>query len=102
MSRIGNKPIPVLDGVKIAFANGTFSAEGPKGKLEYKIRPEIEVEMRGESQRNLIYWMLETEFKTKDPRNRWFFRVHHRSDAWGTMDKEGGSNALVFGFRRSF
>ena len=43
MSRIGNKPVPVLDGVKVAFANGSFSAEGPKGKLEYKIRPEIDV-----------------------------------------------------------
>ena len=45
MSRIGRKPVPVLDGVKVAYANGTFSAEGPKGKLEYKTRPEIDVEI---------------------------------------------------------
>lgn len=43
MSRIGNKPISVLDGVKVAYADGTFSAEGPKGKLEYKLRPEVDV-----------------------------------------------------------
>lgn len=45
MSRIGNKPVDVLDGVKVAFANGTFSTEGPKGKLEYGIRPEIDIEV---------------------------------------------------------
>lgn len=45
MSRIGRKPVPVLDGVKVTFANGTFSAEGPKGKLEYKLRPEVDVEI---------------------------------------------------------
>ncbi|MEC9091415.1 MAG: 50S ribosomal protein L6 [Planctomycetota bacterium] len=43
MSRIGNKPVSVLEGVKVALVNGAFSAEGPKGKVEYKIRPEIDV-----------------------------------------------------------
>ena len=32
MSRVGNKIIPILDGVKIASANGNVSVEGPKGK----------------------------------------------------------------------
>lgn len=45
MSRIGKKPIDVLDGVKVTFANHTFSAEGPKGKLEYQCRPEVGVEI---------------------------------------------------------
>lgn len=48
MSRIGNKPVPVLDGVKVAYANGTFSAEGPQGKLEYKLRPEVDIEINEE------------------------------------------------------
>lgn len=38
----------MLDGVKVAFANGSFSAEGPKGKLEYKIRPEIDIAINEE------------------------------------------------------
>jgi large subunit ribosomal protein L6 len=35
MSRIGNKPIPVLDGVKVAIDGRTVKVEGPKGKLEW-------------------------------------------------------------------
>lgn len=64
--------------------------------------PDIEVDTRGESQRNLFYWLLETEFKTKDPKTSWFVRIHHRSDAWGTLEEEGGSNALAIGIRRDF
>ena len=33
MSRIGKKPIPVPDGVKIQVDGGVVRAEGPKGKL---------------------------------------------------------------------
>jgi large subunit ribosomal protein L6 len=33
MSRIGRKPIPVPDGVKVLVDNGLVRAEGPKGKL---------------------------------------------------------------------
>jgi large subunit ribosomal protein L6 len=33
MSRIGRKPIPIPDGVKIQIADGVVRAEGPKGKL---------------------------------------------------------------------
>ncbi len=43
MSRVGNKIIPVLDGVKIALSKGDLSVEGPKGKLEIKLRPEVDV-----------------------------------------------------------
>ena len=64
--------------------------------------PDVEVDTRGESQRNLFYWMLETEFKTKDPKTSWFVRIHHRSDAWGTLEEEGGSNALAIGLRKDF
>lgn len=64
--------------------------------------PDVEVDTRGESQRNLFYWLLETEFRTRDPKTSWFVRIHHRSDAWGTLEKEGGSNALAIGLRRDF
>ena len=43
MSRIGKKPVPVLDGVKVNVADGTVSVEGPKGKLEWHCHPEVTV-----------------------------------------------------------
>jgi large subunit ribosomal protein L6 len=43
MSRIGNKPVPIIDGVKVSLADGTINIEGPKGKLSYTYRPEIDV-----------------------------------------------------------
>jgi len=45
MSRIGNKPVSVLDGVKVLLAGRMVSAEGPKGKLQMEHRPELEVRM---------------------------------------------------------
>jgi large subunit ribosomal protein L6 len=47
MSRVGKKPVTVPAGVKVAFADGTFSAEGPKGKLAFAVRPEISVSVEG-------------------------------------------------------
>ncbi len=43
MSRIGNKPVSVLDGVKVNVADRVVTVEGPKGKLEFEHRPEIGV-----------------------------------------------------------
>lgn len=43
MSRIGNKPVPIVDGVKVNVANGSINVEGPKGKLSYELRPEVAV-----------------------------------------------------------
>ena len=45
MSRIGQKPIPVPSGVKVAVSGRTVSVEGPKGKLSWAHRPEIEVKL---------------------------------------------------------
>jgi large subunit ribosomal protein L6 len=45
MSRIGNKPVAVLDGVKVAVSGRKVQIEGPKGKLEWEHRPEIKVEV---------------------------------------------------------
>ena len=45
MSRIGKKPIPIPDGVKVALQGQTVSVEGPKGKLSWTPRPEITVEI---------------------------------------------------------
>ena len=43
MSRIGNKPVPIIDGVKVSVAGGSINVEGPKGKLTFTHRPEVEV-----------------------------------------------------------
>ena len=43
MSRIGRKPIPVPDAVKVSIADSTIQVEGPKGKLSYTHRPEVGV-----------------------------------------------------------
>ena len=45
MSRIGSKPISLIDGVKVSVANGSVDVEGPKGKLSYGFRPEVSVEL---------------------------------------------------------
>ena len=43
MSRIGKKPIPLPDGVKVNIADRQVTVEGKLGKLEYRHRPEIDV-----------------------------------------------------------
>jgi large subunit ribosomal protein L6 len=43
MSRIGQLPIPVLDGVKVAVSGRTVQIEGPKGKLNFTAQPQIDV-----------------------------------------------------------
>lgn len=43
MSRIGKKPVTVVDGVKVNVANSVVTVEGPKGKLEFTHRPEVTV-----------------------------------------------------------
>jgi large subunit ribosomal protein L6 len=43
MSRIGNKPIPVPGGVKVAVDGRTVRIEGPKGKLSWEHRREVSV-----------------------------------------------------------
>ena len=43
MSRIGKKAVPVVAGVKVRVDDSVVSIEGPKGKLEFKHRPEVSV-----------------------------------------------------------
>lgn len=49
MSRVGKSPIKVLDGVKVSINGTTVAVEGPKGKLSYDHRPEVQVAMDDES-----------------------------------------------------
>lgn len=50
MSRIGKKPVPILDGVRVALDGRKILVEGPKGKLEWEHRPEVTVEVDTEAQ----------------------------------------------------
>lgn len=43
MSRIGNKPIALIDGVKVSVDGQKINIEGPKGKLSWEHRPEVSV-----------------------------------------------------------
>lgn len=45
MSRIGNKPVPILDGVKVTLSGRAVQVEGPKGKLTWEPRPEVHVKV---------------------------------------------------------
>jgi large subunit ribosomal protein L6 len=43
MSRVGRQPVKVPSGVKINVSGASLTVEGPKGKLEMTLRPEVEV-----------------------------------------------------------
>lgn len=43
MSRIGKKSISVPSNVKVSLSGNTISVEGPKGKLSFDYRPEVDV-----------------------------------------------------------
>lgn len=43
MSRIGQKPVAIVDGAKVSVNGRVVEIEGPKGKLSYEHRPEVAV-----------------------------------------------------------
>lgn len=47
MSRIGNQPVPIIDGVSVKVDGQTVSVEGPEGKLSFEHRSEVSVEVEG-------------------------------------------------------
>lgn len=46
MSRVGKQPIALPQGVKAVIAGQLLKVEGPKGKLERAVRPEVEVKIQ--------------------------------------------------------
>lgn len=54
MSRVGQKPIPIPDGVKVGLNGRTVSVEGPVGKLSWTHRPEITVRMDDDGRALLV------------------------------------------------
>ena len=49
MSRIGQKPVTVPDGVKVSLRERELTVEGKLGKLYYTHRPEIKVAVNEDS-----------------------------------------------------
>ena len=65
--------------------------------------PEIEVQRSGGSERLQVYMMVELELTlSSHPNVAVITRVHHRSNAFGTVADEGTSNALAFGLKFRF
>ena len=48
MSRIGRKPINIPAGVTVSVDNGDIEVKGPKGTLDYKFNPAMQIEVKGE------------------------------------------------------
>jgi large subunit ribosomal protein L6 len=46
MSRVGKQPIQIPKGVKVEVRDGALFAEGPKGKVEQKLVPGTEVQIK--------------------------------------------------------
>jgi len=44
MSRIGKKPIEIVQGVKVEISEKEIKVSGPKGELKQEIHPEIKIE----------------------------------------------------------
>ncbi len=64
--------------------------------------PKVELDTNENSNRWLIYWF--GELTMGPPKARWeaLLRLHHRSDGFGTVHEDGGSNALGAGVRYHF
>jgi len=54
MSRLGKKPVAIPEGVKIALEGRTISVEGPLGKLSYDHRPEVSVDVDGDTNQVVV------------------------------------------------
>lgn len=64
--------------------------------------PSEEVARDGESARFLLYWVAELEVGLPDRPWSGIARLHHRSNAYGVLADDGGSNWLTLGIRRRF
>ena len=47
VSRIGDKPVEIPDGVKVKIKGTTLSASGPKGNLDLPVHPRMDVQIEG-------------------------------------------------------
>ena len=48
MSRVGNQPIPIPDGVKVTYNSRSLKVKGPKGELSRDINPNVDLGVNGD------------------------------------------------------
>ncbi len=72
--------------------------------LSYALEfPRVEYELENDTQRLLLYWLLEITAGPSDGPWSAVLRLHHRSPGWGVMGVgDGGMNAPSLGFRYQF
>ena len=49
MSRIGRKPVPIIEKTKVDVANGNVTVTGPKGSLTLAVHPDMKVAVDGDN-----------------------------------------------------
>jgi large subunit ribosomal protein L6 len=54
MSRIGKKPVPIVDGVKVSVAQREITVEGKLGKLVWTHRPEVTVAVEADNKQVVV------------------------------------------------
>jgi large subunit ribosomal protein L6 len=54
MSRIGKKPVPIVDGVKVSVSQREISVEGKLGKLAWTHRPEVQVAVEADKKQVVV------------------------------------------------
>ncbi|WP_155303912.1 hypothetical protein [Desulfosarcina widdelii] len=64
--------------------------------------PYVELETNDGSSRWLIYWYGELTFAPPVASWELLLRLHHRSDGFGSVAEDGGSNAVCTGLRYRF
>ncbi len=66
-------------------------------------RPQVEIEMDGDTERLMAYWVLELAFSLpQHPQLALIGRLHHRSGAYGLFADKGGSTAPAIGLKYRF
>ena len=54
MSRIGKKPVPIVDGVKVNVSQREITVEGKLGKLVWTHRPEVDVVVEADKKQVVV------------------------------------------------
>jgi len=66
-------------------------------------KSQVEIFNDGDTSQLLVYWMLELSLALpKQKRTALIMRIHHRSNAFGLVAEDGGSNALAMGVKIRF
>ncbi|GIX02327.1 MAG: 50S ribosomal protein L6 [Thermogutta sp.] len=60
MSRIGKRPVPIPQGVKVTVEGRLITVEGPKGRLQWEHRPEVQVTVQEQPHQVVVQRVQET------------------------------------------